>query len=100
MPAELLAVDRALLDGQNGRLECLDAGGRYERSVDPIADDLGRTPRIQRHDRGAGGERLDADDPEVVLTREDQPACGAKERPDRLVVDATGECHVVLGAAL
>src|SRR5258708_27374844 len=71
-----------------------------ERAVDAIADDLGRTAASERDDGRTRCERLGTHDPEVVFGREDEAARRAEELLHGRVVDATGECDVVVGDLL
>src|SRR6185436_20853342 len=102
---ELVHIPSTLLDPQDRIRERVGVGGRDQRAVDPVTNDLRRTAGRERDDRRAGCERLDADDPEVILRGKDETARGAQQLTERRVIEVPRERDVVArhpleGAAL
>ena len=59
-----------------------------------LHDRVPRSPQVQRDDRGATGLRLDGDDPEVLVRREDEQQTRPVELPQPLVGRRDLEPHV------
>src|SRR5207247_1404883 len=66
-----------------------------QRAVDAIAHDLRRAAARERDDRRTRCERLDADDPEVILGWKDETTGRGHELALGRVVDTAGERDVV-----